>query len=78
MKYITVKLTEDQQRFLGTLIDDYVLYNPVRQTPARRAFATRVQRALHNRPQEVDHSEAQNIINAKLAKGGLKLSNAKS
>jgi predicted xylose isomerase-like sugar epimerase len=72
--YITVKFTSDQVRFLEQLINDHVIYNGVRQSPARRGVAIRTINALGNNYSEVvDHSASERIINAKLASGELKL-----
>ena len=45
-KHITVTLTEDQIRFIATLIEDYVIYSVVKQGEARRSFARRVHQIL--------------------------------
>lgn len=42
----TVALTEEQIRFIRQLIEDYVVYNPVEQAPARRSYGRRILSAL--------------------------------
>ena len=47
MKRIKLDLTEDQARFLKTLIEDHVIYTPVKQSFERRNFAKRILTALY-------------------------------
>jgi|GEM_PF-4212979 len=45
-KYITVKLTQDQQRFMIQLLNDKVINAPVEQQPNRVEFALRLRLKL--------------------------------
>lgn len=73
MERVTVTLTKDQVKFLTDMLYENVIHSAVRQPEARRGFAIRIVNALgDNYNEDVDHSSAEQIINAKLQSGELK------
>lgn len=73
MSNIIITLTEDQRDLAIRLIDDHIIYNPVKQPSLY--LGQRTKNALLGQPnkQLVDHSSSERMINEKIASGKLRL-----